>query len=160
MDRELIEKYEKEMMEMYASVRTATPTASQSVEKEDDYTGGIIVSVTTARGLYPIKGAIVTVTADNQEEVDSSRTDESGKTKLFLLPTPNKALSESAGATERPYSVYNILVEADGYVKQQFNNVPVFSGVTSLQNADLLSMSAAGDNTSTRVFDEGRNYEL
>lgn len=165
MDRKLIEKYEREMMEMYASVHPTVPAVSQAVEEMDDAssTGGLIVSVTTARGLYPVMGAVVTVFSGEGEQmqtIDSDKSDESGRTKLFILSTPSKSLSESAGATERPYAVYNVSVEADGYVKQEFMNVPVFSGVTSLQNADLLSMSAAGDNTATRVFDEGRAYEL
>lgn len=160
LDKGLIEKYEKEMMQMYASVRPTVATVSQTVEGADNSTGGIIVNVTTARGLYPVIGAVVTIFSSDTQVIDSDKSDESGKTKLFILPTPSKALSESAGESERPYAVYNISVEADGYVKQEFMNVPVFSGVTSLQNADLLSVAAAGDNTDTRVFDEGRNYEL
>ncbi len=166
MDRQLIEKYEKEMMEMYASVHTAAPQLqiSEITSLEDDESsGGLIVSVTTARGLYPVSDAMVTVFSTEEETVrtvDSDKSDMSGKTKTFLLPTPAKSLSESVGAEKRPYAVYDVTVEADGYVKQRFIKIPVFSGVTSLQKADLLSLSAAGGNVGERIIDEGRDYDL
>lgn len=160
LDKKLIEKYEKEMMQMYATAQTTASDVQYTKENNDDSTGGIIVSVTTARGLYPVVGAVVTVFSGGEQVIDSDKSDESGKTKLFVLSTPSKSLSENAGESERPYAVYNISVEADGYVKQEFMNVPVFSGVTSLQNADLFSMTAAGDNTESQVFNEGRDYDL
>ena len=161
MDKELIEKYKKEMLEIYNKSSKIIPNVSQSTEENNE--GELIVNVTTLRELYPVKSAKVTVfkgTMDNMEEIDSSFTDESGKTKVFKLKAPNRSLSEKAGEKELPFAEYNILVSADGYVEQAFMNVPVFSGVTSLQNADLTLLASSGNHTGIKITDEKNNFNL
>lgn len=129
-------------------------------------TGGLIVSVTTLRGIQGVPGAKVTIftgTPENYEIVAENVTDSSGKTGRFLLPTKEKALSEQAdtGALKTiPYSLYNIAVMADGYARQLNLNVPIFSGVTTLQNMDITSLSAYGGGNEPIIEDEMPKYNL
>lgn len=48
-----------------------------------------------------------------------------GKTLAVSLPTPDKSLSLSPG-NSKPYATYDITVSANGYLSENFYNVPVF----------------------------------
>lgn len=136
---------------------------AMSDEVVSDETGSIIAIVTTIRDIYPIENAKVTIfkgDIDNKEIVEVVYTDESGRTRQINLKTPSKSLSEKPGAEGAVYSVYNMLVSADGYVDNIHLNIPVFSGVTSLQKANLISLATAGENAKPQIFDESENYDL
>ena len=78
----------------------------------------------------------------------------------FTLPTPAKALSLEEDNQIIPYSSYNMSVEADGYIKNIHLNIPVFSGVTSLQQSNLILEETAGQDKGPQIFDESNNYDL
>lgn len=152
------EEYAKELMDFYSR---AKPVSQEDILPED--TGGILVIATTLKGLYPVEGALVTVfTGENSERVvvETSVTDQSGRSSVIRLPAPPKYLSESAGSPERPYSEYNISVVADGYIEQIMLGVPVFSGVISIQKADLVPIAAASRDKGPTVIREGGRFEL
>ncbi len=119
-------------------------------------TGYMIVRVTTARGAIPLEGATVTV-SDYLPEDEKERgnaiytltTKSSGLTDKFALPAPPRALSMSPG-NGKSYLTYNIAVAKDGYYQQNYINAPVFEGITSIQNADMIPLS---DNGQTDRFD-------
>ncbi len=160
MDKDLIKKYTDEMFRMRAR---AVPTAATAENETARGSGGITVRVTTLKGLYPVPDATVTVYSgqgENKTVLDTSTTDESGKTPVFRLETPSKALSESAGALELPYANYNISVAADGFVEHISLNVPVFPDVVSVQTVDLMQAAASGGNMAPQITDEGQKYEL
>lgn len=129
-------------------------------------TGGLIVSVTTLRGVKGVPNAKVTIftgTPENYEIIAEDVTDSSGKTGTFLLPTKEKALSEQAdiGALKViPYSLYNVAVSADQYARQLNLNIPIFSGVTTLQNMDITSLSTYGDKNKPIIVDEMPKFNL
>lgn len=125
--------------------------------------GRLVAVVSTIRGLYPVPNAKVTVfTGDyqNMDILDTAVTDQSGKSKAFLLPTPDKNLSLASGETALPYASYNMLVEADGYLDNIHINIPVFSGVTSLQRSNMMLRETAGADKNPQIFDESSNYDL
>ncbi len=165
MDKDLIERYKSQMLELR---KKAAPTVAQSEENEtlptpDSQTGGLIVSVTTLRGLFPVKNALVTVytgLGDTYNEIDSDYTDESGRTKRFILSTPKKSLSQTAGGSEVPYSLYNISVRSDGFIDWLETDIPVFPETVSLQNADLTVSGAAGKNDAPRPFSDFPKFDL
>lgn len=176
--------YARELLEMYRA--NAAPTQSNIQTNEmtqtppdmpqmaedaprtqpifEDGTGGIVVNVTTLGRLYPVKNALITVFTgepNNMTVVETDITDESGKTGLFNLKTPPAAESQQAeNGGARPYAIYNISVRSDGYVEQIAMNVPVFSGIISVQSIDLLPVAAAGQNTSPQIIQEGNDYNL
>lgn len=119
-------------------------------------TGYMIVRVTTARGAIPLEGATVTVSdyLTNEEKergnaIYTLTTKSSGLTDKFALPAPPRALSMSPG-NGKSYLTYNIAVAKDGYYQQNYINAPVFEGITSIQNADMIPLS---DNGQTDRFD-------
>lgn len=159
MDTSLIEKYKKELLDMYKNANKVTQTIA---DETDDSLGRLIVSVTSFRETYPVANArVVVFTGDyeNMAEVDRSITDQSGKSKIFSLPTAARDLSLSAGSTEPVYTSYGIEVTADGYAKEINLNLPIFSGVTSLQNVDLTLLSAQNGNDEN-INDQSENYNL
>lgn len=166
-----IEEYKQEMMRLYrasnqekAVPAVASPEAVQTPpsgrpeptqpltppivnEQMPDERGGLLVWVTTLRNLYAVPNALVTVRDDQTGEViDTATTDISGRTKIFVLPTPPKNFSDDPTATQRPYSLYNVNVKADGYNEQNFLNVPVFPTITSIQPVDMI-LNSASNNT-------------
>ncbi len=174
MDKELIEKYKEEMIKMYKksnkeifqkpkAVATATSDIEPKAEMKPETNGNLLAVVTTIRTLYPVSNAKVTVfTGDyeNMNVVDYAFTDQSGRTKVFNLPTPQKSLSLDSTNEVVPYAVYNMLVQADGYVDNVHLNIPVFSGVTSIQGSNVILKETAGDNMDIQVFDEAEKYDL
>ncbi len=167
------EEYARELMQMYNSVRDrgeASVTAAERAEQQavstndfEDGVGGLQVNVTTLRHLYPVAGAIVTVftgTPENPTVIETDVSDRSGKSGVFTLSAPAKVFSESAEPAERPFATYNVAVAADGYVERINMNVPVFSGVVSVQGVDLTPIAAAGSNTAPQIMDGADSYNL
>ena len=172
MDKDLLENYKSQMLKMYNSVKESNPTAAPSptipepepMPPQSTTTGSLIGIVTAIRSLYPINNAKVTVFKGDyngdMQIIDSDLTDNSGRTKTFNLPTPELALSLDETNTQIPYSLYNLLIEADGYIKNIHLNIPVFSNVTSLQQSNLILEETAGQDKGPTVFDEAQKYNL
>ncbi|MFQ8951938.1 MAG: hypothetical protein ACLR56_02300 [Oscillospiraceae bacterium] len=91
--------------------------------------------------------------------VDSCATDESGKTKEFLLDAPPKSLS-MASARPRYSHALQPAVSADGFLDNIHLNIPVFSGITSVQKSDMLPNAVAGGRTDPVIFNEFSSFEL
>ncbi len=168
----MIEKYRKEMLEKYGSISSSetAPAAAMNTEATEadekpalSKKGKLSAWVTSVANIYPVKNARVTVftgSPDNMTVVDSGATDESGKTKEFLLDAPPKSLSMSSGAAALPYTLYNLRVSADGFLDNIHLNIPIFSGITSVQKSDMLPKAVAGGRTDPVIFNEFSSFEL
>ena len=106
--------------------------------------GYLIVRVTTARGSIPLEGARVNVRDNSVASVPdrgailySLVTDSSGNTERIALPAPPRSASTSPGST-KPYASYNLEVWQEGYYAHQYLGVPIFEGITAVQQADLI----------------------
>ena len=118
----------------------------------NDKIGFLVVNVKTANGALPIENAQVTVfnalpaeakdptTLSKTDVIYTLKSDISGKTEKVALKTKDKELSQTPSSSY-PYSNYNIFVNADGYYDSEFINVPIFEGITSLQNVYLIPVS-------------------
>ena len=112
--------------------------------------GFLTVNVNTANGALPLEDATVTVYAASDKSEDNQfldsniiytlKTNKNGKTEKIALQTKSKDLSLSYGNFV-PYDSYNITVTADGYYDSSYLGVPVFQGITSIQNASLIPLS-------------------
>ena len=112
---------------------------------QDDifYYGTVIVRVTSADGAIPIEGATVAfriVDGGVPRLTAILETDESGETSPVKIQTPSPLLSMSPDPDSLPYSTVNIEVTADGYYTSANMNVPVFAGITSVQNVNMISL--------------------
>lgn len=176
MNNELFEKYKNEMLEMYRRanqdaepnntvhpfVSTPTPVIPPLVTSINAQNGRLLGVITSFNALYPVQNARVTVFTgeyENMNVIDRDTTDQSGKTKVFSLPTPDKDLSLAPDLSETPYAVYNMAVESDGFLTNIHLNIPVFSGITSIQRSDLILDSDQTGNE-PQIFDEGQKYNL
>ena len=126
--------------------------------------GYIIVRVTTARGAIPLENATVSV-KNYDPEFEKGRgdiisvytTNSSGLTERFALPAPPRELSMAPG-NGRSYQSYNLTVTKDGYADQEYINVPVFEGITAIQNADMIPLPENGQ-TDRQGYNSGRFFE-
>ncbi len=113
------------------------------MNNENDSVGFLIVSVNTANGALPVEGATVTIYGGNEAESDviySLKTDQSGRTEKVVLSTKDKELSTVPGNVA-PFKSYNIEVSAPGFYDNNYINVPIFQGITSLQSVSLIPLS-------------------
>lgn len=166
MDKSLIEQYKKEMLDMYklkAIPTQITATQTEVPIDSNDGKGGLVAIVTSLRRLYPVPNARVTVFTGNIEDkqvIATATTDQSGRSGVITLNTPPKEESQQADRNALPYASYNMLVEADGYIDNIHLNIPVFSGVTSLQSSDMMLLETAGVDKDAQIFNEGIDYNL
>lgn len=132
--------------------------------------GYMIVKVSTARGAIPLEEATVTV-YNYDPEFENGRgdviavykTNSSGLTERFSLPAPPRELSMAPG-NGKSYEAYNLSVSKDGYYQQYYLNVPVFEGITAIQNADMIPIPENGqtdrDGYDNNIFFESENPKL
>ncbi len=169
MDNNLIEKYKQEMLNMQQKSKSLTEEMPQIeppiIRKptSNDSEGRLLANVTAIRRLYPVPNAKVTIfegDLDNMQILDIAFTDDSGKTREFILPTPKKSLSLDSANTQLPYSLYGMMVQADGYIDNVHLNIPVFSGVTSIQGSDMMLVETAGIDKGPQIYDELQQFTL
>lgn len=164
MHKKTPQDYANELLQMHhaSSLKNDSAPAADPILK--DGTGGLQVNVTTLSRLYPVKGALITVFTgpfSAPSVIEVGTTDDSGKSDVFILPTPPRSESQQAeNGGEIPYANYNVSVRSDGYVEQIALGVPVFSGVISVQGFDLVSIAAAGSHTRPQIINENNDYNL
>lgn len=115
-----------------------------------DSTGFILVNVRTGREATPVVGASVVVTAINNGNrllAAAGITDISGTVLRFEVPAPDKAYSQTPDTEVRPYSLFDISVRAKGFFNARSVDVPVFSGITSIQNFNMVPLPIAADSS-------------
>lgn len=110
--------------------------------------GYLIVNVFTAGGAIPIQGASVTVirVSESAEPSESDivgvkYTDSSGVTEKLALEAPPRSYSEAPGSASPPFARYNVSTEKSGYYTVRNINLPIYSGVTSIQPVELVPVS-------------------
>ena len=129
--------------------------------------GYLIVKVSTAGGAIPLEDVSVIVQGIEEESMDvlfSLTTDRNGLTKKIALKSPSKDLSSAPSTSAKPYSTYNIDVYKEGYYPQHYSGVPIFEGITAVQNAKLIPIAEFdGENpfyTPPNIFEEYENPDL
>lgn len=124
-------------------------------ESLGDSSGFIVVNVRTGHEASPIVGASVIVSAISNGRrmfIAAGQTDISGSVTQLEAPAPDKSYSQTPDTEVRPYSLFDISVRANGFFNARSVDVPVFSGVTSIQNFSMIPLplgSESGDETLT-----------
>ena len=106
-----------------------------------DSIGYIQANVRAGDESSPVEGATVAVTAvvNGQRLIlASGLTDRNGTSQKFPLPVPDTEQSQTPDAEIRPYNLFDVSVTADGYFPARSVDVPVFSGITSVQNFSMI----------------------
>ncbi|MBQ1519044.1 MAG: carboxypeptidase regulatory-like domain-containing protein [Ruminococcus sp.] len=123
------------------SHENTTPPEYSSEESLGDCKGYILANVRSGDESNPVEGASVSVTAliDGQRMmIASGLTDENGTTRKLEVPVPDAVHSQAPDPSIRPYSLYDVSVKADGFFDARSVDVPVFSGITSVQNFNMI----------------------
>ncbi len=79
------------------------------------------------------------------------------------LPAPPRELAmspQASGASKLPYADYTVYVEHPDYVRAVFTNVPVFSGIESVQPVRMLAKSVGTEEPEPIVVDESARNQL
>lgn len=120
--------------------------------------GALKVQVFMANRAYPVSSAHVVITGkDNKKVYFDGYTNTNGIVGSLLLPAPKKVFSQSPQENP-PYAQYDITVFHPMFQKRQYLGVPVFSGVESIQNIQLLPLGT--DESDTDVTESEPNELL
>lgn len=135
-----------EDVEMNTSLDEEKSSSSSSTVSGGE--GRLTVRVFTAYGAIPLEGATVNIRARDSTDSDggivvSLGTDRSGLTPTVALPAPPRSLAQVPGNV-KPFSTYAIDVLLEGYYTAVFENVPIYDGVSSLQNAAMIPLPENG----------------
>lgn len=125
--------------------------------------GFLTVRVSTAGGAIPLEGASVNIRGgdvDDSAVIYALLTNSDGLTETVSLATPPRSASTSPQDTTPPYAVYNVDVYAEGYVPAFFNNVPVFSGINSVQPAVLVPYLEGTTTSPIRIVTETQDLGI
>lgn len=121
----------------------------EDFENANPQTGALRVQAFAANQSFPIPNAKVSVyleLTDGQRLMFEGLTDISGVLDNIVLPAPELSLSQTPDSKGRlPYSSYTVTVERDGFTGARYVDVPVFSGIKSIQNAELVPLSSNGE---------------
>ncbi len=129
----------------------------EEFERNNRGSGTIVFRVYTAREALPVENAVCKVTKIFNGDVHTFYTlvtDESGKTPARPLPAPSKELSQQSENLIQPFSLYDALVTREGYADVELKEIPVFDGVSSVQQVSMIPaprMNITGEeNTNAR----------
>lgn len=130
--------------------------------------GYITVNVRTAGGALPVSDATIVIkSSDGSGGVGIGSivavlySDISGTSDVIGVPAPSRSNSLSPEATGEVCSFYDIETERDGFYPITNSNVPVYDGVTSIQEI-LMMPSNAGivEPDGMMFFDSGKLPDL
>ena len=114
------------------------------MEVESSYTGKLQVNVVTRENV-PVRDATVTIAASDSPNniIERLTTNSSGQTETIELPAPPIELSLNEANTTRPYTTYNIRIEALGYETEFIENAEILPDVLAIRNVRLTSKNAS-----------------
>lgn len=138
---ENVENKSEKKSDIIAETEIVTGCFDNSAFTERGY---LRVKTTTGRGCIPLENVQVTVSCYKNGEyhlAGSFLTDSSGQTEIITLQAPPKSNSEKPDI-RYPSALYDVSIKADGYYDVNSRDVPVFEGITSLQNVNLVPVSA------------------
>lgn len=109
-----------------------------------DSKGTLRIRAYTASGALPIPNAVVRIRG--AEELNrlvsySLLTDRNGITEAVTLPAPSLSYSLSPSPAEAPYALYDVEISANGYYSKVIKGISIFSGVNSVQLANMIPNS-------------------
>ncbi len=129
--------------------------AQEDYEKRNTAEGKLYIVAAAADSAYPVPGARVTVYTRIGDKIQLNYllvTDESGMTPIVTLPAPPASLSQDPDNAV-PYAVCDIKIYASGYFREEARDVPIFAGVTSRQEFQMIPLPLAVDeDNETIVF--------
>ena len=134
-----------------------TPDTRGETAGSTEY-GYLIVFALEAGGALPVPGAKVKIYSGDPDSVDSGKagviaefvTGRDGKTPKLRLPSAPKELSQQPlpdthGGGVKPFKLYNVTTELEGYYRTINRNVPIYPAITSIQPVYMLPIALGGE---------------
>ncbi len=145
----MMERYEQELMQLR---RQATPVTTPSEAQAEnppaeeaaaeEFTTTLQVRVTAANEAVPIPNALVSVSRNTPEGPRLQQvllTDISGLTEPITLPATDPSLTLQP-EENIPLVTYEIQIAAPGYFRVLNSDVPLFSGVPTVQPVAMIPL--------------------
>ena len=109
--------------------------------------GTLVTRVFTGRAELPIAGASVSVVKKDGDRLldllTVQITGRGGDTEAYIIDTPEPEQSQSPG-NPAPYALVDLWVDRQGFQLLVVEDVPIFPGVTSVQDLPLVPMPEDG----------------
>ena len=149
--------YEEPVLPDY--IQPVTPSLPSEWQAQEDYEkrntseGSLYIVASAADSAYPVPDARVTVYTRIGDRLQLNYllvTDESGMTPVVTLPAPPAELSQDPD-NALPYAVCDIKIYANGYFREEARDVPIFAGVTSRQEFQMIPLPLAVDEDSETI---------
>lgn len=121
-------------------------------EPSTDDEGYIQIRAYTADKALPVEGALVAITSPEGSLVASMITDRDGLTPAVALKTVARGESTTPEGTDA-YDTYNIEIIKNGFLDFINKDVPVFGGITNVQNAALVPLPEFDSNNQAQQVD-------
>lgn len=119
-------------------------------------TGNLIIRTSTADQAFPVPGATVTVSAESDPGtvLDTSVTDSSGQSKIFVLSAPPQEYSNSPN-DPAAFTTYRIRVSHPSYSTAQIDGISIFPGIASTLPVYLIPRIGGADQSQNLLVTTG-----
>lgn len=110
--------------------------------------GNLIVYTSIAEQAAPLPGVRLTVSDESGAVLSRMTTDASGASQPLDLPAPDASYSlDENNRTVRPYSVYRLTAEADGWQPRILDGVQIFADQQTVARLEFLPVETTGNPT-------------
>lgn len=103
--------------------------------------GYIQVRAYTSTAQFPLENVAITVTSTDGTAIAMRLTDRNGQISAIAIPVPDKQESLSPDPPEMPFTNVNLYAYLKGYERAEYENVQVFSDITTYQNLELIPLA-------------------
>ena len=130
--------------------------------KANPQSGTMRVQVYAAGQTFPIANADVTLfleLTNGRYDIFEGLTDINGVIDGIILPAPSREMSQSPSDTPvLPYSSYGLTVRHPDFADAVFTDIPVFSGIKSIQGVELVPLISDGREPAVTETDESDSF--
>lgn len=123
--------------------------------------GNLIVYTSIAEQAAPLPGVRLTVSDESGAVLSRMTTDASGASQPLDLPAPDASYSlDENNRTVRPYSVYRLTAEADGWQPRILDGVQIFADQQTVARLEFLPVETTGNPTLADTRAKEQNGEI
>lgn len=100
----------------------------------------------------PLENVAVTIVSPDGTAIAMRLTDRSGLTEPIAIPAPEKAESEAPEENGRPFTDITLYAWKSGFEQVAARNVQIFSGITTVQDLEMVPLSELPDRWDENVL--------
>ena len=100
----------------------------------------------------PLENVAVTIVSPDGTAIAMRLTDRSGLTEPIAIPAPERAESETPEENGRPFTDITLYAWKSGFEQVAAQNVQIFSGITTVQDLEMVPLSELPDRWDENVL--------